>query len=211
MSATYLSVDPARFNIQKLTKLALELQPGAVFVLPTDTNYELTCRLGDTSAISRIKQLRQLSSTHLLTLLLPSFQLLGKYAIVNNNHFRTLKHLVPGPYSFVLPATKAVPNAFAYKKRRTIGVRIPDNKVLQAFQTALSEPLIGCSLKIPSSDTAVSALHSCLGWIEKIVDLVIDCGELNGGQTTVLDMSGNEITLLRAGSGDASFLLSNAS
>jgi len=209
LSARHLLVDAVRFNKHKLAKSALALQSGAVIVVPTDTNYELVCKLGDMQAINRIKQLRNLSDKHLLSLFLPSFQSLGKYAIVNNQHFRTLKNLVPGPYSFILPATKTVPSVFAHKKRKTIGIRIPDCNVLQAFQTALGEPLIGCSLKEPGSSDALSELESCLSWLNKVVDLVVDCGPLEGSLTTMLDMSTHEIVVAREGIGDTSFLNSN--
>ena len=207
MSHTWLQIDRERVDAGKLCRAARRVEPGSLVVLPTDTNYAFACRLGDAKAIARLRRLRDLGESHQFTLLLADFKSMGKYAVVDNDYFRLLKSLVPGAYTFILPATKEVPKAFAHKKRKTIGLRIPDDAVLRAFLQELGEPMVACSLKPPNEDRALESLEENRMWLGKVAGLVIDAGTTSGGETTMLDLSnGTGIEVQRQGKGPTDFL-----
>ena len=207
MSFEHITIDPNQVEHHKLARAAGRFAEGSLAVLPTDTNYVLACRLGDKAAIGRLRLARSLKTSHLLTLVLADFSSLGKYAVVDNIHFRLLRELVPGPYTFILPATKEVPRAFAHRKRKSIGVRLPDAETLNSFQRALAEPLISATLKPPNNDKPIVALDSHISWLGKVVDLIVDSGPLSGGVTTILDLLVSpEISVARQGNGATNFL-----
>lgn len=201
-----MEIDPNRASPSKLAKMASAMSGGEIAVLPTDTNYALVCRLGDKEAITRIRQIRNLGDKHTLTLILASFTSLGKYAAVDNIHFRLLKDLIPGPYTFILPATKEVPRIFFQPKRKTVGIRIPLQAQLSAFMVGLACPLVSTSLKGPGHEDAAASLEELLEWVRKVADISVNIGPLTGGETTVLDLAEAEPTVIRHGIGDVSFL-----
>ena len=201
MKALRLQLDEQRVDARKLANAATRLADGGVAVLPTDTNYALASPLGDRSSLERIRQLRGLDARHLFTFLGAGFDELGRYAVVDNDHFRMLKSLVPGPYVFVLKATSLVPKSFAAPKRRTIGFRVADSDVLRQFIDQLGRPLLSCTLFEPGGDAPVRNLAGMEKWLDKVADLVIDAGELPGSDATVVDLSEPQMQILRAGAG----------
>ena len=207
MSYKFIDATGAGFNKHKLTKVAKNFTANEIAVLPTDTNYVLACKLGNKQTIERLRKIRNLQDNHNLSLLLADFTELGKYAVVDNFAFRLMKDISLGGYTFILPATKEVPNAFAHKKRKTIGVRIPASKTLQEFIKGIDEPLISCSLKPPASEEALNDLNDHHKWLAKVVDLTIDVGELSGGETTILDFDRQGgLNIVRQGIGPTDFI-----
>lgn len=207
MSNAWLEMDSERVDAGKLARAASRIEHGRPIVLPTDTNYVFACRLGDAKAIENLRRLRELKAGHKFAMLLASFKSLGKYAVVDNAYYRLLKSVVPGPYTFILPATKEVPNAFAHKKRKTVGLRVPDSEVPRAFLQELGEPMVSCSLKLPGSAAALDRLDDHRDWLCKVASLVVDAGATPGGETTILDLSDTSgVELLRQGKGTADFL-----
>ncbi len=202
MKALRLRCDPERADPRKLARAAARLAGGGVAVVPTDTNYALACPLGDSAGVERIRRLRGLERGHLLTFLCGGFEQLGKYAVVDNVHFRMIKQLVPGPYVFVLGATRMVPRAFSAPKRRTIGFRLPDQSALRELVRALGSPLMSCTLHLPAgSGQPATDLDGHGSWLDRAADIVLDCGELPGGDATVADLSDDGIAILREGRG----------
>lgn len=207
MSDAWLEVDRERLDLGKLARAAGRLERGRPVVLPTDTNYDLACELGDTKAIETMRRLREIRESHMFTLLLADFKSLGRYAVVDNAHFRLLRSLVPGAYTFILPATKEVPSAFAHRKRRTVGLRVPDDAVAQGFLKALGGPMVSCSLKPPGEDSALDEVGGHRKWVGKVASLVVDAGRTPGGETTILDLSdASGVGVLRRGRGPVGFL-----
>lgn len=183
------------------------LRQGGVIVYPTDSAYALGCQLGDKAALERIKQLRQLGKEHNFTLMCRDLSDLGSYAQVTNPMFRLLKANTPGAYTFILPATHEVPRSLQHPKRKTIGVRIPDNAISLAILEHLAQPILSVSLilpgeSLPLSDPAV--IYECL---HKQVDLVVDGGCCGLEPTTVVDLTEGVPRVIRQGKGDAAHFL----
>lgn len=187
---------------ERLIKQACEIvRQGGVAVLPTDSCYALVCQLGDKTAMERILSIRKIDLKHHLTLLCADLSELGTYAKVDNSQFRQLKMTTPGAYTFILPASKEVPNRTLHPKRKTIGLRVPDNVIALALLRELGEPLLSCTLMLPEDDEPLSDPYEIRERLEHSVDLVIDGGWCGTEPTTVIDMTdGTE--LVRQGKGD---------
>lgn len=187
---------------ERLIKQACEIvRQGGVAVLPTDSCYALVCQLGDKTAMERILSIRKIDLKHHLTLLCADLSELGTYAKVDNSQFRQLKMTTPGAYTFILPASKEVPNRTLHPKRKTIGLRVPDNAIALALLRELGEPLLSCTLMLPEDDEPLSDPYEIRERLEHSVDLVIDGGWCGTEPTTVIDMTdGTE--LVRQGRGD---------
>ncbi|CRZ21081.1 L-threonylcarbamoyladenylate synthase [Kingella kingae] len=187
---------------ERLIKQACEIvRQGGVAVLPTDSCYALVCQLGDKTAMERILSIRKIDLKHHLTLLCADLSELGTYAKVDNSQFRQLKMTTPGAYTFILPASKEVPNRTLHPKRKTIGLRVPDNAIVLALLRELGEPLLSCTLMLPEDDEPLSDPYQIRERLEHSVDLVIDGGWCGTEPTTVIDMTdGTE--LVRQGKGD---------
>lgn len=187
---------------QRLVNQAVQmLQQGALIAYPTDSGYALGARLGNAAAVERIKALRELDDQHHFTVVCHDFAQLSKFVFVSNHVFRQIKAHTPGPYTFILPATREVPRRFMNPKKRTIGVRIPDNPVAQALVTTLGEPLLSSTLLLPGDDLAMSDGWEVKERLDTTVDAVID-GTCGNEPTTVVDFSGDEAVVTRVGAGD---------
>ena len=180
------------------------LQNGAVIALPTDATYVLACHLGDKSALDRIRAIRRLQDAHLMTLLCQDLSALGTYAKVDNSTFRLLKGLTPGPFTFILTATREVPNRLLHPKRKTIGLRIPQSAICQHLLKLLAEPLLATSLILPEEEQALTDADTIRDVLEHSADLVIDGGVGGITGTTVIDATESQAVLVRQGLGDAS-------
>lgn len=188
----------------RLVRQAIEiLRQGGLIVYPTDSAYALGCLVGDKKALDRIRQIRQLDKHHNFTLVCRDFSQMATYARVDNAMFRLIKTHTPGPYTFVLEATKEVPRRLQHPKRKTIGFRIPDNAIALALLEELGEPLMSTTLIMPGEDYPMSDPYDIRQVLEHHVDLVIDGGYCGLNATTVLDLSGDAPQLIRQGDGDS--------
>ena len=173
-------------------------------VYPTDTSYALGCRLGDKQALDRIRRIRRLDDKHLFTLMCRDLSDLGTYARVDNPVFRQLRAHTPGPFTFVLEATKEVPRRLQLGKRKQIGLRVPDNRILLALLDAIDEPLLNTTLTMPGEDYPLADPYEIRDLLEHQVDLII-AGNYGGLiETSVIDLTGEVPLLLREGLGDPS-------
>lgn len=189
----------------RLVKQAADiLRQGGVGVIPTDCAYALTCRIGDKKATERISRLRQLGPKHNFTLLCRDFSELSTFARVDNSQYRLLKAHTPGAYTFILEATREVPRLLMHPKKRTIGIRVPDNAIAMELLAEMGEPLMTSSLILPGDDMPLSDPYDIRQTLEKQVDLVIDGGYCGFEATTVIDMTDEVPELVRQGVGDAS-------
>ena len=187
---------------ERLVKQAAEIvRQGGVIVYPTDSCYALGCQMGNKEAMERILAIRQIDLRHHLTLMCADLSELGTYAKVANSQFRQLKAATPGAYTFILPATKEVPNRTLHPKRKTIGLRVPDNQIALALLAELGEPMLSCTLMLPEETEPQTDPYEIRNLLEHAVDLIIDGGWCGTEPTTVIDMTdGTE--LIRQGAGD---------
>lgn len=187
----------------RLVKQAVEvIRQGGVMVYPTDSSYALGCRMGDKAALERIRQLRRLDDKHNFTLVCLDLSQLGEYAKVDTSAFRLLKAHTPGPYTFILDATREVPRMLLHPKRRTIGLRVPGNPIAHALLAELGEPLMSVSLIMPGDEHPLSDPYEIRERLDKLVDLIIDGGYGSLEPSTVVGLLGGEPELIRAGCGD---------
>lgn len=186
----------------RLIKQTVEvLHNGGVIVYPTDSGYALGCMLGDKRAMDRIVQIRQLPANHNFTLVCSDLSEISTYALVDNIAYRLIKNNTPGQYTFILTATKELPRRLMKSKRKTIGLRVPDNVIALAILDELGEPMLSCSLMLPKSATTEYDPEAIRDKLEKQVDLIIHGGYLGEQPTTVIDLTHDTPEILRYGSG----------
>ena len=178
------------------------VRDGGVVAYPTDSGYALGCHIGDKAALDCIRRIRRLESDHNFTLMCRDLSELATYARVDNAAYRLLRNNTPGPYTFILPASREVPRRLQHPKRKTIGLRVPDNEIARALLTELDEPLMSVTLMMPGDDYPLVDPHEIRERLEHEVALVIDGGFCGMGATTVIDLSGDAPTLRRTGKGD---------
>ena len=187
----------------RLIKQAAEiLRAGGVIVYPTDSSYALGCQLGDKGALERIRRLRRLDDKHNFTLVCCDLSQLGIFAKVDTGAFRLLKIHTPGPYTFILDATREVPRMLLHPKRRTIGLRVPAHPIAQALLRELGAPLMSVSLIMPDEDLPLSDPYDMRGLLEHHVDLIIDGGFGGLEASTVINLTGERPEVTRVGCGD---------
>jgi len=180
------------------------IRKGGLVIYPTDSGYALGCHIGDKAAMDKIRQIRQLDSDHNFTLVCRDLSELSSYAKVNNSVYRAIKSHTPGAYTFILPATKEVPRRLQHAKRKTIGLRIPDNKIALALLEELNEPLMSSTLILPDEAYPLTDAEEIVDQLGKQVDLVIDGGFCGNEPTTVIEYIDDLPEVLRTGAGDAS-------
>ena len=187
----------------RLINQAVEiLQKGGVIVYPTDSGYALGCMMGDKHAMDRIVAIRKLPEGHNFTLVCSDLSELSTYATVSNTAYRLIKNNTPGRYTFILTATKELPRRLMTSKRKTIGLRVPDNKIALDLLLALGEPILSCSLMLPGEEhTTQSDPEEIRDRLEHQVDLIIHGGYLGQEPTTVVDLTEESPVILREGSG----------
>ncbi|MCT8534108.1 threonylcarbamoyl-AMP synthase [Glaesserella parasuis] len=187
---------------QRLINQAVEIiKNGGVIVYPTDSGYALGCAIGDKHAMDRIVAIRRLPENHNFTLVCSDLSELSTYALVTNQSYRLIKNNVPNPYTFILPATKDVPRRLM-TKRKTIGIRVPNNVIALALISALGEPILSCSLILPNEAITQSDPDEIREHLEHQVDLIIHGGYLGQSPTTVIDLTQDSPEIIRVGSGD---------
>ncbi|HZJ91599.1 MAG TPA: L-threonylcarbamoyladenylate synthase [Thiopseudomonas sp.] len=187
----------------RLVKQAVEvIRKGGVIIYPTDSSYALGCRLGDKTALERIRRIRRLDDKHNFTLMCRDLSELGVFAKVNTTAFRLLKAYTPGPYTYILNATREVPRMLMHPKRRTIGLRVPGHPIAQALLAELGEPLMSVTLIMPDADEPLSDPYEIRDLLEGQVDLIIDGGYGGIEASTVVSFIDEEPEILREGCGD---------
>jgi tRNA threonylcarbamoyl adenosine modification protein (Sua5/YciO/YrdC/YwlC family) len=200
--AQLFEVHPEHPQARLLKQAADILHAGGLVALPTDSGYALVCHLDDKAAADRLRQVRGVDERHHLTLLCRDLSELASYARVDNQQYRLLKMGTPGPFTFILDATKEVPRRLSHPSRRTIGLRVPEHRVTQALLEQLGQPLLGTSLILPDEDFAQSDAHEIREHLQKRIQAVVDAGICPIQPTTVVDLSGREPVLIRVGQGD---------
>lgn len=178
------------------------IRKGGLIVYPTDSGYALGCQIGDKNAMDRIRRLRELDDSHNFTLICRDLSELSTYAKVNNSMYRAIKSHTPGAYTFVLPATKEVPRRLQHAKRKTIGLRIPENNIALELLAELNEPLMSSTLILPNEESPMFDAEDIVDSIGKQVDLVIDGGFCGSEPTTVIEFIDDMPEIMRIGQGD---------
>ncbi len=191
----------------RLIKQAVEIiNKGGVVIYPTDSSYAIGCHLGDKKAMDRIRMIRQLDKSHDFTLVCRDLSEISQYAVVDNMNYRLMKSLTPGPYTFILPATREVPKRLLNPKRKTIGIRVPDNAVCSALLEELDQPIMSSTLCMPKEEYPLTDPYQIQLKLENVVDLIIDGGYSGHEQTTVVSLINDKPEILRQGLGSADWL-----
>ena len=180
------------------------LLQGGVIVYPTDSTYALGCHIGDKAALERIRRIRQLDVKHNFTLVCSDLASISTYAQVHNSAYRILKAYTPGPYTFVLKATAEVPRRLMHPKRKTIGLRVPDNAIAQAIISTLGEPIMSTSLILPNEGEQLFDAFEMRLKLGKLVDMIVDGGAGGLEPTTMIDLVEGIPSVMREGKGDSS-------
>jgi tRNA threonylcarbamoyl adenosine modification protein (Sua5/YciO/YrdC/YwlC family) len=199
-------VHPDNPQPRLLKQAAQILHGGGVAAVPTDSSYALVCHLDDKSAAERMRRIRQVDDKHHLTLLCRDLSELATYARVDNRQYRLLKLATPGPFTFILEATKEVPRRVSHPSRRTIGLRVPEHKVLQLLLAELGQPLLATTFIPPGESEALNEAQVIRERFQKQLQAVVDAGACPMQPTTIVDLSGDEPVLVRRGRGDPSAL-----
>ncbi len=199
--ARRLSIHPDNPQARAVSQAVAALRQGQVLVYPTDSSYALGCRVEDKAAQDRIRRARRLDDSHNFTLVCRDLSELAIYAKVDNAAYRLMRSLTPGPYTFILKAGREVPRRLQNPKRRTIGLRVPDNAIALALLEALGEPIMSSTLHIPGDDYPISDVDEIDGRLDAFVDLVIDGGSCGLEPTSIIDLDGPEPVVVRRGRG----------
>jgi len=202
--ARYFDVHPVDPQPRAIGQVVALLNDGGLIAYPTDSGYALGCRVGQHDGTERIRQIRHLDAGHHFTLVCADFAQLGQLVRLDNSAFRAIKAATPGPYTFILPATPEVPRRLAHPKKKTIGVRIPDSRVVQALLRELGEPLLSSTLILPGAEQPLTDGWQVKEELDHVVDAVVDAGEVISEPTTVVDWSEGYPDVVRVGAGDPS-------
>jgi tRNA threonylcarbamoyl adenosine modification protein (Sua5/YciO/YrdC/YwlC family) len=198
----YFEVHPDNPQPRLLKQAAQILHAGGIGALPTDSSYALVCHLDDKAAAAALRRIRQVDDRHHLTLLCRDLSELAAYARVDNRQFRLLKLGTPGPYTFILEATKEVPRRLSHPSRRTIGLRVPQHRTLQALLALFGQPLLATTLIPPGEGEPLNDPHEIRGRFEQALQVIVDAGACPNLPTTVIDLSSSdEPAVLRQGQG----------
>ena len=199
-----LNIHPENPQSRLIKQVIDVLDSGGIIAYPTDSGYALGCALGNKSAMERIIRIRQLKKHHHFTLMLKDLSHVGEYAKLNNSGFRLMKKILPGPYTFILEGAKDIPNRLLNGNRKTIGIRVSSNAIVQAILEDIVEPIMSVSLIIKGYE-----FYNCndvKAVLNGSIDLVIDAGHCPPEPTTVIDISGDEVLILREGAGNLEFV-----
>ena len=197
----FFSVHPTHPQLRLLARAADIVREGGVIVYPTDSTYALGCHIGDKAALDRIREIRNLHPRHHFTLMCRDLSELAAYAMVDNTSYRIIRHYTPGPFTFILKATREVPRRLMHGSRRTIGLRVPDFAISQGLLASLGEPMMTTTLLLPGDEFAMTVAEDIRDKLEHVVDLVIDGGPCSQSLTTVVDLTTGAPRITRAGLG----------
>jgi len=181
------------------------VREGGVIVYPTDSSYALGCHIGDKRAMERLAKIRNVSNRHNFTLMCRDLSEISNYSVVDNSAYRLMKSLTPGPYTFILKANREVPRRLQNPKRKTIGLRVPENRIAHALLEELDEPMMSSTLILPNQEMPMTDAFEIRERLEHFVDLVIDGGNCGIESTTVVNLSDGNVTVTREGKGEYNF------
>ena len=202
----YFEVHPDNPQPRLLKQAVQILHAGGIAAVPTDSSYAFVCHIDDKAAAENLRRIRGVDQKHHLTLLCRDLSELASYARVDNRQYRLLKLGTPGPFTFILEATKEVPRRVSHPSRRTIGLRVPDHQVTQALLAELGQPLIATTLIAPGETVPMNEPRQIRDRFQKLIQAVVDAGACPMQPTTVVDLTGDEPVLVRSGRGDPSQL-----
>ena len=197
-----LDVHPTHPQARLLKVAAQALHQGELIAYPSDTTYALACHVGDKAAMEKLIQLRQLEKNHQFTLACRDLSELSTYARVENADYRLLKRNTPGPFTFILPASKEVPKRLVHPKKRTIGLHIPDHPVAQGLLEALEEPMLTSTLRLPGDETCLQEGDEIVARLKSQIAVVLDGGACGIEPSTVVDLTQGEVEVVRQGVGE---------
>lgn len=200
----YLYIHPEDPQARTIKQAVHLIKQGAVVVYPTDSGYAIGCQIGDKDSLAQICRIREIGKDHNFTLMVRDLSELSVYARVDNHVFRLLKNNTPGPYTFVLKGTKEVPKRLLNPKRKTIGLRVPENRIAQALLAELNEPLMSTSLILPGKEVAESDPYEIEEKLGNQIGVLIDGGHIGEQPTSVIDLADGDIVIRRRGQGDVS-------
>jgi tRNA threonylcarbamoyl adenosine modification protein (Sua5/YciO/YrdC/YwlC family) len=201
--AQYFQIHPTHPQARLIKRAVDIVRQGGVIVYPTDSSYALGCHIGDKEAMERIRRIRRVDERHNFTLMCRDLSEVSQYARVGNADYRFLKANTPGPYTFILPATREVPRRLQHPKRKTIGLRVPENTITLALLAELNEPLMSSTLILPGEDLPMSDPEEIRERLEHEVELVVDGGFCGLEPTTVLELEDGRATVVRVGKGES--------
>ncbi len=202
--AKLIEIHPTDPQPRRVSSIVEIIRSGGLIAYPTDSSYAFGCQIGNKKAIDRIHRIRRTDKKHNFTLICADLSEISVYAKVDNWAYRMIKSMTPGPYTFVLPATREVPKRLQNLRRRTIGIRVPDHALVHAMLEALGEPIMSSTLSLPGDDMPLTDPVEIEERIGHEVDAIIDAGPTGIDPTTVLDLSGGSVEVLRVGRGDIS-------
>ena len=197
----FFQIHPDNPQARLIHQAAQIIHAGGIVALPTDSCYALVCHLDDKDAVSRLRRIRAVDDKHHLTLLCRDLAEIALYAKVDNKQYRMLKAATPGPYTVILEASKEVPRRVSHPSRKTIGLRVPENRIAQALLEELAQPLLGTTLILPGDADPLTDAESIRTALQKQIELVIDGGACSLEPTSVIDLSGDQPVLIREGRG----------
>ena len=204
--ALYLDIHPVNPQARLINKAVEIINKGGVIAYPTDSSYALGCHIGDKNAMERIRRIRRVDNKHNFTLVCRDLTDIATYSHVDNSTYRLLKSLTPGAYTFLLKATNEVPRRLQNPKRKTIGIRVPDNTIAQALLESLGQPLMSSTLIMPGEEMPLNDADDIIDRLDKQVDLIIDGGACSAEPTTVLSITKEGTEVVREGAGDVAFM-----
>lgn len=204
--AQFFTLHPDNPPARLINRAVDIIRAGGIIAYPTDSSYALGCHIGDAKALDKIRAIRRVGDAHYFTLVCSDLSELAKYARIDNQVYRTIKRLTPGPYTFILTATREVPRRLQNPKRKTIGIRVPDYPIVTALLSELGEPIMSSTLLLPEATIPMNDAHQIEEQIGSQLDLVIDGGPCDINPTTVLELGNGRINVVHEGKGDISML-----
>lgn len=204
--ARIIEVHPTNPQPRRIAEIVATIRNGGLIAYPTDSSYALGCHIGDKQAMDRIRRIRKADKGHNFTLVCKDLSEISLYARVDNWAYRLIRSLTPGPYTFILRATREVPKRLQNPKRRTIGLRVPNHAIAQAILDTLGEPIMSSTLTLPGDDMPMTDIGEIDARIGNQIDMIVDGGPAGIEPTSVIDLSGGSVEILRKGRGDISAL-----
>jgi tRNA threonylcarbamoyl adenosine modification protein (Sua5/YciO/YrdC/YwlC family) len=204
--ARLVELHPTDPQPRRIAEIVATIRSGGLLAYPTDSSYALGCHIGDKRAMDRIRRIRRTDKNHNFTLVCSDLSEISLYARTDNWAYRLIKSLTPGPYTFILQATREVPKRLQHPRRKTIGIRVPDNAIVQAILGALGEPIMSSTLTLPGDDTPLTDADEIEARIGRQIDLIVEGGTAGVEPTSVIDLSEGSINILRKGRGDTTAL-----
>jgi tRNA threonylcarbamoyl adenosine modification protein (Sua5/YciO/YrdC/YwlC family) len=204
--ARIVEIHPSNPQPRRIAEVVATIRRGGLVAYPTDSCYAFGCHIGDKRAMDRIRRIRQTDKSHNFTLVCSDLSEISLYARFDNWAYRLMKSLTPGPYTFILQATREVPKRLQNPKRRTIGLRVPDHPIVRAMLNALGEPIMSSTLTLPGEDMPLTEAVQIEERIGNQIELIIEGGPTGIEPTSVIDLSSGSVEILRVGKGDVSLL-----